>query len=339
MVKLKDVARYAGVSISTVSRVLNGRPYVKPALQERVLQAVAALDYRANEVARSMRLGASRSLGLIVRDMLSVNFAEICAAAEAVAEENGYDLFVCNSNRSPEKERRYIESLLDRQVDGLVMFTADDRVNNLSPAHERSTPVVLVSSGLDDNRADRIDTNDYMAARTAVQHLTDLGHTRIGFLAWSQTISSGYPRLAGYRASLLEAGLEPDPALIRFCGVDRGRSFVETGFLIDLREPPSALIISAADLVAGALDMLFERDIRIPDDLAVVAFDNVDIARFFRPQLTVLHRDVSAIGRLSTELVLQRIADPSGPAKVVTIPFEIDIGGSTTTTPVPDTHR
>jgi DNA-binding LacI/PurR family transcriptional regulator len=327
--KLKDVARYAGVSISTASRVLNDYPHVTEPVRRRVLDAASVLGYRANVVARSMRLGRSHSLGLIVRDMRSGNFGEICAAAEAVAEANGYDLFVCNSNRNPHKERRYLESLLERQVDAVMLFVADDRINNLDVVHREGTAIVLVSSGLSDDRSDRVDTGDAEAAVVATGHLIALGHSRIAFLAWDQQIPSGHERLGGFKAAMARAGLEVDPAWVRYCGVDAARAASEVQFVLDLDTPPTALIAAATDLVPGALVALRDRQLRAPRDISVVAFDDREAARLFDPPLTVMRRNVGDVGRVATELALQRITDPAAPPRKLEIPFSLVVRGST----------
>jgi LacI family transcriptional regulator len=326
---MKDVARYAGVSVSTVSRVVNDYPHVTDKLRERVLQAAEALGYRTNILARTMRSGRSHSLGLIVRDMLSANFAAICAAAEAVAETNDYDLFVCNSNRDPGKERRYIKSLLERKVDGLILFTADDRINNLDLLENYPTPVVLVSSGLTGVKADRIDTCDEIASMTAARHLAGLGHARIAYLAWGQHIPSGKRRLTGFESVMRAAGKSIDPILVRHCGVDPHRSEIETRFALELDPPPTAVLVSTTDLLPGALTAVRSLDLAVPDDVSVLAFDDREVTRFFDPPITVMKRDVSALGSQAVELLLKRLADPSRPPSTTEVAFSLLARGST----------
>ncbi len=328
MPNMKDVARYAGVSVTTVSRVVNDYPHVDAGVRERVLNAAAVLGYRANAVARSMRQGRTRSLGLIVRDMASTNFAAICAAAEAAAERRGYQLFVCNSNRDPKKERRYIEALLNRRVDGLVIFTADDRVNNLDLT-VGGPPVVLVESELS-IAADRVMSGGEEAAAQATRHLLGLGHRRIAFMAWGQGIHVGKGRLNGFMRAMAEAGIAPDVALIRHCGVDPTRSEPETRFVLTLRPAPTALLISATDLTPGALSAIRELQIEVPRDLSVLAFDDREAASFFAPPITVMARNAADLGSKAVELLLDRIEGRlTQDEETRVVPFSLLVRGST----------
>lgn len=304
-------------------------PHVTEEVRSRVLASSAELGYRPNAIARNMRLGQTRSLGLVVRDMLSVNFAEICAAAEAVAEANDYDLFVCNSNRSPDKEKRYINSLLERQVAGVIVFVADDSVNNLGGVLDDGKAAVLVSTGLVDERIDRVDTCDEEASTEATRHLIELGHQRIAYLAWGQKIPSGRERLEGYRKAHEEAGIAVISHLVRHCEFDTTKAGAEVEFLMHQPEPPTALIISAANLVPGALGAIHALGLKPPVDLSVIAFDDRDSARLFNPPITVMRRRVSDVGRLAVELVLQRIADPAAPRRRAEVRFSLLQRGST----------
>ncbi len=328
MPSMKDVARYAGVSVTTVSRVVNDYPHVDAGVRERVLNAAAVLGYRANAVARSMRQGRTRSLGLIVRDMASTNFASICAAAESSAEQRGYQLFVCNSNRDPQKERRYIEALLNRRADGLVIFTADDRVNNLDLT-VGGPPVVLVESELN-IAADRVTSGGEHAAAEATRHLLGLGHRRIAFLAWGQGIHVGKGRLKGFLGAMAEAGITPDVALTRHCGVDPARSGPETRFVLTLDPTPTALLISATDLTPAALSTIRDLQIEVPRDLSVLAFDDREAASFFAPPITVMERHAADLGSQAVELLLDRIEGRLTEGEETRlVPFSLLVRGST----------
>lgn len=330
MATIKDVARHAGVSISTVSRVMNEYPHVHPRVRERVQRAAEAIGYRANSLARSMRQGYTRSLGLIVRDMASANFALICAAAEAAAEERGFQLFVCNTNRDTARERRYISALLERRVDGLILFAADERVNNLDLLGESGPPAVLVETDILTDGFDRISSDGESAAMEATRYLLGLGHRRIAFLAWGQAITVGRGRLSGYMKALNEAGLGPDLALVRHCGVDASRAGEETRFALSLRPRPTALIIGATDLTMGALLTVRELGLRVPEELSVVAFDDSEATHFFSPPVTVMSRSVGELGSRAVEILLDRLEGASAGAEQRTVvPFRLLVRGST----------
>ncbi|MEX2540657.1 MAG: LacI family DNA-binding transcriptional regulator [Trueperaceae bacterium] len=336
---MKDVARYAGVSTSTVSRVINHYPYIRADVRERVLHAATILGYRTNAVAKSMRLGRSNSIGLVVRDMLSANFAEICSSAEAVAEAKEYDLYVCNSNRGPDKERRYIDSLLKRRVSGLIIFPVDQRIDNLDLAREDDTPVVLVGSSFAGVKADCIDSCDASAAFEATQHLIELGHSRIAILVWGHRIPTGEVRLAGFESAMAKAGHKADPAYIRYCGHDRERAMVETNNLLAMVPRPTALIVSAIDMLPGALGAIRRSHaISVPRDLSVIAFDDSPLADCFIPPLSVMKRDVGDIGAKAVELLINRISNPSIPTVKAHVPFSL-VQRASTAEPITDSSQ
>lgn len=331
MPTIKDVARHAGVSVTTVSRVINSHPYVQPDLREHVLRSIEALGYRTNMLARGIRQGSTQSLGFIVRDMRSANFSQICSAAEEMAERHGYELFVCNSNRDPAKERRYIGSLIDRQVDGLILFTADDRVNNLDLVNTTAVPVALVSSNLPHEGVDRVASNDLQAAKDATRYLLGLGHQRIGYIGWGLQVPGSQDRLNGYLQAYSEAGIAPDVRMYRTCGTTPDNSQREVNFMLALANPPTALIVAATDLVSGALAAVYESNISIPGELSLLAFDDREITQLHRPPITVMARDIGARGAEAVKLVLSRVkGDLPREPQIVTVPFSLLTRASTT---------
>jgi LacI family transcriptional regulator len=262
-------------------------------------------------------------------NMASANFGAICAHAEAAAAAEGYQLFVCNSSRDPARERRYIESLLERQVDGLVLFTADDRVNNLDLLGAGGPPVVLVESELPSETAARVTSDGEAAAAEATRYLIELGHRRIAFLAWGQAVMVGRGRLAGYQRALAEAGLPGDVALVRHCGVDPAAAEPETTFALRTRPGPTALIISAADLVPGALHAVRTSGMQVPRELSVLAFDNREATQFFSPPVTVMARNVPDLGTQAIRLLLEQLEHSPCAKQVATVPFSLVVRDST----------
>lgn len=324
MSTIKDVARYAGVSVTTVSRVMNGYPHVDPRVRERVQRAAEAIGYRANSLARSMRQGYTRSLGLVVRDMASANFALICAAAEAAAEARGFQLFVCNTNRDTARERRYIAALLERRVDGLILFAADERVSNLDLLGEAGPPAVLVETDFLPGGFDRISSDGERAAMEATRYLIGLGHRQIAFLAWGQAVTVGRSRLNGYLKALGEAEIEPDLALVRHCGVDARRAGEETRFALLQQPRPTALIIGATDLTTGALLAVREMGLAVPDQFSIIAFDDSEATQFFCPPVTVMDRAVGELGSRAVEMLLDRLEGaPEDPERRAVVPFRL----------------
>jgi LacI family transcriptional regulator len=325
---IKEVARYAGVAPSTVSRVLNGRPFVTDEVRHRVENAVAMLGYRPSSVARSLRMRSTQLLGMVVRDMSNSNFAVICEAAEAAAQERGYSLLVCNSNRSSSKEARYLELLIQRQVDGVLVFVADERVNNLKPWLEQGIPVVLVDSELpvpiDQIRSDG-EHGGYVAAR----HLLELGHRRIAVLVYSQELVVGRSRLRGCLRAFAEFRVAPDPALVRYCHSSPESAEAEALHVLRV-EKPTALLATSLQLTTGLLRAVGQLGLKVPADLSIVGFDETELTRQYQPTLTVVARDVPAMGAQAVSLLLDRMEQAEvAPPRLVTIPFALRPGGST----------
>jgi LacI family transcriptional regulator len=328
MATIKDVARHAGVAPSTVSRVLNNRNWVAEDVRLRVETAIQALDYRPSSVARSMRMGTTQTLGLVIRDMNNPNFAVICSAAEASAQERGRTLMVCNANRSCEKERQYLELLLQRQVDGIVLFVSDERVNNCQPLLDHGVPLVTVDSAMA-VATDQLRTDGEQGGYLAVRHLLELGHRRIAVLAYTQDLLVGRARLEGCRRAFAEFGVEPEPALIRFCQPTMESAEAETEHLLEVPRP-TALVTTSVQLTRGALCAISRRRLRLPDDLSFVGADETDLTRLYQPQITVIARDVPAMGSRAIEMLVDRIDGQfTGPPRLETLPFRLVPGGST----------
>lgn len=329
MATVLDVAKRAGVSPSTVSRVLNGKPYVRAEVKTRVLEAASELNYKANELARSMRRGYSKAIGLVVRDMLSANFGKICAAAEAEAGLHGFELLICNSNRNPEKERAYIQSLVEWQVDGVIVFAADITVDNIKDLR-LNVPIVAASSVTKHEPVDAIDSDWIPATEDATRRLLGLGHTRIGILVWGQYQAGGRSGLEGYLKALEGAGVELDPGLIRHCSHDPDSSSQATIELLGLRSPPTALVVLSPDLTPGALSAIGDAGLSIPTDMSIINIDDSVYAQYHRPPISVMQRDVGLLGSGSVRMLLERLdGEAPGRSRTEVVPFSFNDRGST----------
>lgn len=325
---IKDVAIRAGVSPATVSRVLNNHQ-VRPGVRERVMAAVQALEYRPDDAARSMRAHTTRIIGLLERDVRNPNFSIFCAEAEATASALGYVLFLCNSNRDSAKEAAYIDLLLRRRIDGVIIFVANEQVNNLTPLIDSKTPFLLLESEIEGIQGDSIVSDGEQGVYLATRYLLQLGHTEIAILPGRQSILPGRHRYRGYRRAMEEAGIQPDPRLVRFCEFDEDAGEREMNLLLDMAEvQPTAVIAGSNQITRGCLRTLARRGIQLPDDLSFIAFDDTDLTTLFSPPLTVVRR--AQKGELSVRLLVQRITGqlPPEPQRIVT-ECELIVRGST----------
>lgn len=307
MATIKDVARLAGVSPSTVSRVIRKSGYVSPQTRNTVLDAIEQLGYHPNAVARSMTQQRTHTLGVVISDIANPFFPSVVRGLDDVAHSNGYQLIVCNSDEDPTKEREAVQVLLSRQVDGLIVASTGGALQDLSRAMRNGIPVVLLDRLLRVPGADAVGIDNAEAAAMAVRHLLELGHRRIGIILGPPHVHTSKSRLAGYLKALKEYGIEPDPELQRHGDFKEAGGYAETQALLGLKEPPTALFTTNNLTTTGALLALREAGISIPQEMALVGFDDIPWARVVRPSLTVVEQPTYLLGTTAAQLLFARL--------------------------------
>jgi LacI family transcriptional regulator len=317
MATARDVARLAGVSTSTVSHVLNGTRAVSEGVRQRVLAACEELSFEPNVVARSLKTSQSRTVGFLVNDV-NVFFTDILRGVEEVAEQHGYSVIFCHSHGDAERELSYLRLLRGRQVDGIILAPTGTRHPALERLAANQYPVVLVDGAVPGLGFDLVSVDNETAAYAAVKHLTDLGHSRIAMVSGAAGFISTESRLQGYRRALVDSGAGFDPSLV-VSGHSRTREGREAVLSLMSRTPrPSALFVGNHQMTVGAIIALRELGIAVPDDLALVGFDDLDWAAFLRPPLTTIAQPTYEIGRSAMKLLLDRIGrSADGPARRV----------------------
>jgi DNA-binding LacI/PurR family transcriptional regulator len=327
MAKLVDVAKVAGVSISTVSRVLNEPELVNEATKLRVQDAIARLNYRPSRVARRLRVenGTTHLLGLLIPDMQNPFFADLSRGVEDVVQDRGYLVLLCNSDEDLEKERRYVDVMRSESVDGVILppISKDDPV--AKELADSGVPVVCVDRRLAKIAVDTVVTDNVQGAYDAVEHLIGLGHSRIGFVEGRPQISTSWERYQGYRRALEDNGIAFNEELVRRgdSRQDSGRGL--TGELLDLDVPPTALLVGNNLMALGALEAIHGRGLSIPDDVAIVSYDDMPWALALNPPLTAVRQPGYEMGRRAAELLLERLADASRSTTLVTLQPELII--------------
>lgn len=307
MATIQDVARHAGVSIATVSRVLNGTAIVNAATAERVRASMQALQYRPSRAARNLRANRSRIIGLLVADIRNPFATTLVQAVEDVAQHNGYSLILCNSGEDPQRERRYIEVLCAEQVAGAIIMPTRERQTGLGLLHEQGIPVVAVDRRVRDSDIDAILGDNVRGAREAVAHLIDNGYRRIGIVTGLQSVTTGRERLLGYRLALQDAGLSRDPELER-CGTFTEESGLQlTRELLALRNPIDALFVANNLSTLGALEALHAAGLRAPDDLGLVAYDGMPWSEISAVSLTTVVQPIYELGSTAAMRLFQRM--------------------------------
>jgi LacI family transcriptional regulator len=324
---MKDVAGLAGVSIATVSRVINGSPPVAPELAVKVKRAVELLGYRHNHSAGTLRRssGLSASIGLIFEDVSNPFFSSVQRGVEDVARARSVVTFAGSSDGEPERERELIEAVLSRRVDGLIVVPTASDHTYLTREVAAGTALVFLDRPPLSIDADCVLSDNRGGADRAVTHLIHHGHRRIGFLGHRPTVHTGIERLAGYRAALRRAGLAEDPALVRH-PVHEGEAYKLTAEL--LRGPAAATALFTAQnlITLEALHALHHA--RRQHEIALVGFDDIILAAAVEPAVTVVAQDALGLGRAAGELLFSRLDGYAGPARQVVLPTPLIARGS-----------
>lgn len=312
--RIKDIAQDAGVSTATVSRVLNKTQSVSEELQARVEASVAKLGYRPNIVARSLRLRRTFVIGMIIPNVSNAYFMDIVRAAEDVAIESGYAGTICSSDQDLTKERRYVEMLRDRMVDGALIAVADRQASDLSSLVRAKVPIVLIDRRLDDAALDSVTVDTRSGAYSGVQHLVQRGYKRIATIAGPQSVSTGADKLEGYREALRDAGLPIDEELICIGDYSDASGYELGRGLLNISHPPQAVLAANNLMTLGLLRAVQERGLRIPHDIGIIGFDDNKWASLLSPPVTFVDQPTYELGKTATELLLARMKGERRPS-------------------------
>ncbi len=330
---IADVAARAGVSTATVSRVLAGVGRARPETRARVREAARALDYRPSEIARSLQRRSTQTLGLVISDIENPYFPQLVRSVEDAARAAGFSVLLCNAADDPDREAFYLDLLVDRRVDGLIIAASSLGVRHSAWLGAPPVPVVLVNTAAPDIGLPAIMSDNELGGRLAAAHLLGLGHTRFAYLMPPPRHVDAPERLAGVRLALSEAGVDPDGITVT-CGdpvVGGGES--ATLALFD-DAPATTAILAYNDLMAiGALRALRRCGRRVPTDVSVVGFDDVAFAAFVDPPLTTIAQRTDAMGIWAVDRLVRGlhgyVDDPAlVDATPVRLPVDLQVRGS-----------
>ena len=308
---LRDVAKLAGVSVKTVSNVVNDYAHVTDTTRERVLRAIEELNYRPNTAARSLRKGRSGLIGLAVPELGIPYFSELAGLIIDAAAEQSWTVLIDQTNGLAERELLVSEGIRSHLLDGLIFSPFAMGAEELARRRD-DTPLVLLGERVFDGPADHVAIDNVAAARDATAHLVSLGRRRIAAIGDQRHVPAGrtaHLRLAGYQQALVEADLPYDEELVLPADdYHRGDGAESMARLLRLAEPPDAVLCFADLLARGALRTLLAAGRRVPEDVAVVGFDDIEDGRFSTPTLTTVRPDKSQIARLAVSFLLSRSA-------------------------------
>ncbi|MFI0820574.1 LacI family DNA-binding transcriptional regulator [Streptomyces sp. NPDC021098] len=310
MPAIKDVAQRAGVSVATVSRVLNDHPAVRTDTRDKVLAAVADLGYRPNAVARSLRTHQTRALGLVISDVLNPFFTELARSVEDAARDRGYSVVIGNADERPELQDHHVRTLVDRRIDGLLVSPTDGGSPLMLDAARTGTPMVFVDRWIEGEGLDEVPvvrTDGGAAVRDLVAHLHALGHRRLAIIAGPAATTTGRERVDAFRSALREFGLAlpADHIGQGDFQADSGRR--ATARFLDLPHPPEAIFAADNLMALGAMDEIRSRGLRVPDDVALAAFDDIPWFVHTDPPITAVAQPTGDLGHAAVRALIDRI--------------------------------
>jgi LacI family transcriptional regulator len=309
---IRDVASRAGVSVATVSRVLNGKGSVDPTLRERVLAAAEALEFRANRLALSFRRRSTNFIALVVPDIKNFFFAAVSHEIEEEAFRHGYILFTCNTSDVLEREATYFKLLSEEAVAGIVVCTASEHQAHIevNRARRRGVAVVAIDRRLEDAPIDLVLSDNFGGARALTAHMIDRGHRRIAVISGSDDYAPARERRLGFEQALKDRGLPHDDSLTKITDFRDTGAEQATLDLLTSPNPPSAIFVCSGNQSIGTLRALSALGLRIPDDVSLAIFDDPEWARGFHPPLTTVEQNCAQIGGTAVAMLLRRIKDP-----------------------------
>ncbi|MCA0970492.1 LacI family transcriptional regulator [Halobacillus litoralis] len=305
MTKMSDVAALAGVSTATVSRVLRNPETVTETTKQKVLEAIEELNYQPNMLARHFRRSQTNTILVVVPNIINTVFAEIVGGIEEEASKNGYRVLLRNSNNQIDREYGSIEHMKQRQVDGMIMLSPRLDEEILQDISEKY-PIVLATAHLDETKIPVVSIDNVSSSKKATEHLIRLGHRRIAHITGQLDSMISRYRFKGYREAMKENGIDYDTQLIR-----EGEFTFESGYeqmmnLLDQKFPPTALFAASDEMAMGAINAAKSRGVNVPEDLAVVGFDNIRFSSVFDPPLTTIAQPKFGMGEKAMELLMKK---------------------------------
>jgi LacI family transcriptional regulator len=305
---IREIARRARVSTATVSRAINRVPTVDPQLAKRVWRVVDELGYYPNTQARALVLGRSRIFGLIVSEITNPFFPEVVQTFENLAVANNYEILVTSTVHDPKRMESSVRRMIERRVDGVAILTFGMEESLIEHLRDRKVPLVFVDVGPDVPGVANIRINYLNGIRQAVQHLAAMRHTRIAFIAGPRNLKSAGARKAAFQSSMTEIGLSPDLIAIGNHQLEGGmKAFSE---LHSLKDEPTAVLCSNDMTAIGVMRQAYEQNIRVPEELSVVGFDDIHLTEFTTPPLTTVRMSQQELARIAFQALLTEVDEP-----------------------------
>lgn len=304
---IEDVARLANVSIATVSRVINNQGGVRRVTEERILKAISDLGYIRSALARSMKRKETNTIGIIVPDIKNPFFPLVVAGIEQKAREKGYYTILSSTNESPKVEEEIVQIFIERGVDGVILTTANENGEHIKLLQEQGIPVVAVDRAIKQFEIDTVLVDNINGSYQAVQHLIMQGHQKIAIICGPQDTTPGLERFLGYKKALAEFNISIDHRYVIQGDFMETSGYRAAQELFSLEDRPTAIFSSNNLMTIGCVKALMDLDWKLGEEVSFIGFDDVDIATFVRPKLSVVSRPMTAIGEIAFQLLHERI--------------------------------
>lgn len=305
---LKDIAKKLNISVSTVSRVVNNKIYVKPETKEMVMRALNELNYMPNQIARSLKNKSTKTIGIMIPDISENFFTNVIKGTDDVLSRNGYAIILCDTGESAEKEESYLNLLSEKQIDGLILATVCKEYKNLYKLIAKEIPIIFIDN-LPNLKSsyDSVIIDNSRASYIAVEHLINLGHKAIGAIIGKMDETTGYERLLGYRKALEDNKIDINENLIRIGDFKEKSGYECMKALLELNQNFSAVYVASSKMTYGAIKAIREKGLKIPEDISLVGFDIHDVSGLITPSITTILQPEERIGKVAGELMLKRL--------------------------------
>ncbi|MGC5328409.1 catabolite control protein A [Brevibacillus sp. SYSU BS000544] len=329
-ITIYDVAREAGVSMATVSRVVNGNPNVKPTTRKKVLAAIERLGYRPNAVARGLASKKTTTVGVIIPDISSLFFSELARGIEDIATMYKYNIILCNSDQRLEKELQLINTLLEKQVDGLLFMGGEVKEDHLQALSTAAVPVVLAATRDADNVLPSVTIDHFQAAYDATQSLIEEGHQRIAMITGPlHDPLGGLVRFEGYKQALADANIPFKEELVANGNYRYESGLARMSEFLQLAEPPTAVFAASDEMAIGAIHAVQDAGLHVPNNIEVIGYDNIRLAEMVRPRLSTVVQPMYDIGAVAMRLLTKYMNNEHVEQHVVLLPHRIEYRQST----------
>lgn len=306
---IKSVAKKAGVSVATVSRVLNHPDAVAPETKEHILSIMESLNYKPNWMARGLKLNRTGAIALLIPEITDLGYMEIAKGVEDVAHQKSYNTMLCASEDDQNKEKEYIENFISRKIDGVILVSTHLKKNELLQIKEQDIPVVLIGRNEELAGENLVYTDFRAAAADATRHMIEIGYKKIGFIQGNRPKIENADKLEGFQKTMEEEGLsfEPEHIIKEENNIEGG--FLAASKLLNLKDRPEAILITSDMMAIGAMEKIKQSGLCIPQDMAVVGFDNLKISGYLEPKLTTVSKPMYRMGLVAARLLFDLIED------------------------------